>query len=161
MTTKAQLDKMDADVAKGMTSGKRTHGMVKYIRYAANRAATGVDDGYPDGPYSEAQVRSALKRMEKAGDVESRGWAPRITWTYLTDEMKAEREKARNLSEARDRQAEAIQVALGLGPIERDEDGDKDWETEHVETHGQGLQLSAEAVVALAARLGVEALPTE
>ena len=65
-TTKAYRDKMDSNVLSAMQAGDH-HGAVKWIRYAANRIERGETDSYPRGPYTEAQVRGSLKRLESQG----------------------------------------------------------------------------------------------
>lgn len=155
MTTKAQLARIDAHVIQGMLDSPQNYDTVKYIRIAANRVASpNSPSHYPDTPYCEAQVRSALKRLEKADKVKSQGWAPNITWLVLTTELKEKRDAAEKEWVRRTGEAEAIQMTLGLGAIERDEDGYTD-KNEHVEAFRGGLMLSAEAVTALVARLGV------
>jgi len=149
MTTKAQLAEMDAAVLEGMQE-KRHHGRVKAIRYAANRVVTG--ERYSNTPYTEAQVRSSLKRLEAADKVENPGWN-RANWTVITDEMRVAREAARKERETRLARAEAIQKALGLGAFSKQ----VMWKDEHVKTRKNGkLLLSSAAVEALAAALGVE-----
>lgn len=155
-TTKKARDIMDSNVLLVMQNAEG-HAMryVKWIRYAANKIETG--ESYRDGPYSEAQIRGSLKRLEAKGLVESRGWAPKTTWHYVTDEMIQRRAIVAEERRKGEALAEAIQEAIGLGVGERDEDGDLVRNT-HVTNNGggYGLKLTPKAGKALAAALGID-----
>jgi len=151
MTTKAQLKKLDDAVLTGMQAHD-CHGAVKWIRYAANETVTGERFGRT--PYSEAQVRGSLKRLEKADKVENHGWS-KARWRVITDEMRAKREAARQERARWNAEAAAIQKALGLGMGGFDADGDPDGDEHVTPTKHGGLELSPRAVAALAEILNV------
>ena len=153
-TTKKQRDIMDSNVLSALQAGSH-HGAVKWIRYAANRVERGETDSYPRGPYTEAQIRGSLKRLERAGVAENSGWS-KARWKYITDEMIEERAAAAEERRKADALAEAVQDAIGIGVGEEDEDGDV-IRREHVRSNGGlSLKLTPTAAKALAAKLGID-----
>jgi len=125
------------------------HGAVKYIRYYANKRVHGKS--YCDYPYSESNIRSALKRLRAQGRIENAGYA-HARWRYITDEMRAERDEAAKERARIDAIARDLQAFLGLGVPVVDEDGDP-CDNIHVSRRHGGLWLNNDAIMALVKKL--------